>query len=341
MASSGTYTWNPSTYSIITGCLRLLSAIQTGEIPPDDEYQDALDALNGLTKHWQASGIHVWAEQDCTLFFQPGQYQYQLGQVSPDICCLSNAWTQTSLTANAAAAASTIAVASIAAASSTASAIAANSAIGIFLESGRIFWSVVTGVSGLTVALESVLPSPALSGAYVVTFAQAAAIQRPLKVPAARRYQFAAPGADPIETPMMIMSRIDYAAQPQKAVPGIPTQWFYDAQIVPSPASPFAPLGQMNIWPAPENVLSAMKFTAQRPLADFATQANTADLPQEWISSLRFNLAVELAPEYDCPAQRFQMIKLLADEKLEAVKAWDREAEPVLFGVAYDPTSRV
>ena len=88
MASSGTYTWNPSTYSIITGSLRLLSAIQTGEIPPDDEYQDALDALNGLTKHWQASGIHVWAEQDCTLFFQPGQYQYQLGQVSPDICCL-------------------------------------------------------------------------------------------------------------------------------------------------------------------------------------------------------------------------------------------------------------
>ncbi len=345
MASSDTYTWNPNVSTIILGALRLLSAIQSGEIPPADEYQDAFDALNGMTKFWQASGIHVWTEYDATLFFQPGQYLYQLGTGSIDFSTGSATWTQTALTTNAAQGATTIAVGAVTPPSSTpyTPGITAGEVIGIWLESGTTFWTTVAGVSGLTVALTVPLPSPALSGAIVVNMGTSNAIVRPLKIPAARRYQFAsAPGSSPetpIETPMMIMSRIDYFSQPQKAVPGIPTQWYYDPAINENFLG--YPMGNMYVWPAPVNNLSAMKFTAMRPLQDFDIATNTADFPQEWISTLRFNLAVELAPEYDCPAQRYQMIKLMADEKLEAVKMWDREAEPVLFGVSYDPGSRI
>lgn len=343
MATSGTFGWNLNTDQIIRGALRLLSAIQSGETPPADEYQDALDALNGLTKHWQASGIHVWTEADATLFFQPGQYQYRLGVGSPDAAVVSSAWSQTALLANVAAGATTITVASATPVVTTATAIAAGDRVGIWLAGGGTFWTTVTGVSGLVVSLAAGLAGPALLGAYVITYAPGPGFIRPLKVPAGRRYQFAGgAGGYPIETPMMIMSRIDYAAQPQKNVPGIPTQWFYDPQIGQvSSGQVAAPLGVMNVWPAPVNNLSAMKFTGMFPLQDFSTQANTADLPQEWISTLRYNLAVELAPEYDCPPTRFQIIKVLADEKLELCRGFDRESEPVLFGVAYDPTSRV
>lgn len=323
MTTSGDSSFNSNTFEIITGAGRLLSAIQTGETLPADEYDDALKALNGLTKLWQASGIHVWAEIDCTLFLQPGQIRYLLGTGSPDHATESANWVQTTLSATAAASASSVTL-------NSTTGVAPGYQIGIWMDAGTVFWTTVNGaLVGSTANLTTPLPSQASSGAQGVSYATP--LVRPLKVPAGRRYQFSTAGGQPIETPMVVMSRIDYANVPNKTTPGTPTQFFFDPQLN---------LAVMNIWPAPANDTVAMKFTAQRPLQDFVTQADTADLPQEWISTLRYNLAVELAPEYDCPAQRFQMIKGLADEKLAMCKAWDREPESVMFGVAYDPTSR-
>lgn len=336
MASTGTYSSTLNTYQIISGALRLLGAIQTGETVEADEYHDSLEALNALTKFWQSTGIHVWSEIDATLFLQPGQVRYVIGTgiVAADHATASADWVQTSLASTAAAGASTISVAS-------AASIVAGDSIGIWLDSGSTFWSAVASVTGTTVFLTSTLTGQATAGNYVVDYTDA--LVRPLKVPAARRYQFAAAGAQPIEVPLMVMSRIDYANVPNKTTPGIPTQYFYDPSTSAGlQGSNSATPGQavFNVWPAPPNNANAIKFTAQRPLQDFSTQANTADLPQEWISTLRYNLAVELAPEYDCAPQRFEMIKMIAAEKLGTSQAWDREPESVMFGVAYYPASR-
>lgn len=323
MASSGTYAYNPNEFEIITGAARLLSAIQTGETLPADEYADFRSALNGLTKLWQASGIHVWSEVDCTLFLQPGQIQYYLGTGSTDHATETKSWVQTATALTASSGATAVLLASV-------TGIATGYHIGIWLDSGTIFWTTVNGApSGVSVPLTTPLPSQVTSGAQVVAYAEP--LVRPLKVPAGRRLQFAAPDGQPIETPMVVMSRIDYANVPNKTTPGTPTQFFFDPQLN---------LAVMNVWPAPSSYTQAMKFTAQRPLQDFLTQADTADLPQEWISTLRYNLAVELAPEYDTPVQRFTIIKALADEKLAMCKMFDREPESVMFGVSYDPTSR-
>jgi hypothetical protein len=323
MATSGDYNFSLSSYKIITGAMRLIYAIQSGEVPPAEEYDDALDALNGMVTHWQASGIHVWSEIDCTLFLQPNQITYQIGQTSTDHCCASGSWTQTALTVLAPAAATTIQVASIAGFS-----IGDN--IGIWLDAGTIFWTTVSITpSGNTVTLTAPLPSQASSGAWAVDYPSA--VVRPLKVPAGRRYLMQPPGGQPIETPMGVMSRLDYGNVPNKNSTGMPTSFFYDPQLV---------LGVMSIWPAPSDDHSAIKFTAQRPLQDFLTQRDTADLPQEWISALRFNLAVEMSPEYDVDPNRFQMIKLLADEKKAMCMAWDREPESVYFGLENRPAVR-
>lgn len=335
MATSGTFSWNLNTAQIINGALRILSAIQSGETPPADEYEDALAALNGLTKFWQASGIHVWSEIDCMLFLQPSQPRYEIGtSVYGAHSCPTIGFAQTELTADAAASDTSIVVGS-------SFNFGVGYPVGIWLDAGTTFWSTVASVTGTTIFLTSALPSAAASGAIVVNYQTD--LIRPLKVLAARRYQFAASDATPIEIPMAIMSRIDYANLPNKTVPGTPTQFFYDPSLtdgLQSLAVGAPGIGQFFVWPAPANNLSAVRFTAQRPLQDFVTQANTADLPQEWISALRYNLAVELAAEYDCPAQRFAMIKALADEKLEMCRAWDRETEPVLFGISMDPASR-
>lgn len=263
MASSGDYSFNQNCYQIITGAMRLIGAIQTGETPPAEEYEDALAALNGLVTHWQASGIHVWSEVDAILLLQPGQISYQIGPGSPDQCYYSKDWVD-----------------------------------GMQLPGG-------------------VPPTTTLP--------------RPLRVPAARRYHFGISGGQSIETPMAVLSRIDYGAVPNKTTPGVPTQFFFDPKLV---------LAEMYVWPAPRDTSDAIKFTCQRPLQDFTTQRDTADLPIEWISTLRFNLALELAPEYDCPAERFQIITQMATQKLLMCQAWDREPESVYFGLENFPATR-
>jgi hypothetical protein len=340
MTSTGTYSATLNTYQIISGALRLLGAIQTGETVEADEYSDSLEALNALTKFWQSTGIHVWSEVDCHLFLNAGQTRYVLqGDPTVDASVLTHAtvtagYAQTSLTSTAASGATSIAVASN-------SNFAAGRWAGVWLDSGVTSWARVVSVSGTTIFLDTALAGHATSGAQVSSYV--ADLYRPLRVPAARRYQYAAAGAVPIEVPLMVMSRIDYANVPNKATPGIPTQYFYDPSMNAGSQAAYSNTpGQsvFYVWPAPSNNQNAIRFTAQRPLQDFTTQANTADLPQEWISTLRYNLAVELAPEYDCAPQRFQMIKLLAEEKLATSMAWDREPESVMFGVSMYPASR-
>jgi hypothetical protein len=333
MSASNSYSYAPNTYNLIQGAARLVSAIQTGETLDDSEYSDMLFALTGLIAAWQASGIHVWCEQDATLFLQPDQVTYQIGSGSPDHCCLSNAWFQTATTVSAAAAATALTVAStsgIFPLQGSSNAIKSGDNIGVWLDNGTIFWTTVSGApSGLVVPLAAPLPSAATSGAQIVDYTTA--LVRPLRVPGGRRYIYAAIGGQPIETPLSVYSRLDYGQVPNKTTPGTQTAFFFDPQLT---------FSLMNAWPNPNSAQSAMKFTAQRPLQDFLTQANTADLPIEWSSALRFNLAVEIAPEYDVPAERFQMIKGLADEKLGSVQMWDREVESIYFGVENQPAVR-
>lgn len=322
MASSGDYSFNPNTYSIITGALRLIGAIQTAETPPAEEYEDAMAALNGLITHFQATGIHVWSEEEVTLFLQPGAGYYEIGYGSPDHCCLSNAWGQTTLPFGAAAGATSITVAD-------ASFITGGNHVGTIRDSGALFWTQASAnPTGNVVPLAQGLPGAAAPGSIVVSYAQP--MVRPLRVPAARRYRLS-PDGHGIETPMGVMARLDYANIPNKQNQGVPTAFFFDPE-----------LGRaiMKIWPTPSTSLEAVKFTAQRPLQNFTTQRDTADIPVEWISCLRFNLAVELAPEYDVPAERFQVISAMAQQKYAVCSTWDREPQSVYFGLESFPAVR-
>ncbi|ACI52306.1 conserved hypothetical protein [Gluconacetobacter diazotrophicus PA1 5] len=304
MTTSGTATWNPGASSIINGALRLIGAIASGETPPASEYADALMALNGLIKSWQVSGVHVWAQAEGTLVLQPGQAQYAIGVNSADHA--TGAAGITASTVLAAAGAVQVALASGAG-------IAVGSQVGIVLDAGPVFWSSVVSVSGSTVYLASALPSQASAGAAVV--ACGAPFARPLKVSGARVVD----PATGVETPLIPMSRLDYANLSGKTAPaGVPAQYFYDPQLGS---------GVFSVFPAPAAGLTVVRFTCQRPLQDFSSQADTADVPQEWSSALRFALAVELGPEYDCPQARMTMLKGMADEKFAVVSKWDIEPE--------------
>lgn len=57
------------------------------------------------------------------------------------------------------------------------------------------------------------------------------------------------------------------------------------------------PLAKINLWPVP-SVTTKLILYMQDPLASLANSNATIDLPPGYARALRFNLALELAPEY-------------------------------------------
>lgn len=297
-----------------------VGAVQANETVGADELNDIADALNGMITEWDAIGIHVWTQQEAMLFTEPNQELYYMGTGSTDNFANQTSWSSTTLLVTGNPGDSFVSVSSI-------MGIGDDFNIGIVLNSGAIFWTVVNGApSGNLIELDAPLPSVANVNNPVYFYRTP--LIRALRIPAARRYLF----SSTIETPMIRMSRQDYMDLPNKQSTGVPTQYFYDPNI--------SPQGLFYLWPTPVDATNGIRFTWYRPIYTFANPSDTPDLPNEWINCLIFNLAVEISPDYGVPDNVFSRIKLLADQKLDRLTGWDREPESVYFGMDFDQTSR-
>jgi hypothetical protein len=319
MTTSGTDTYNETQSQIIYASARKLGFISFEETLSANAYTAFSNQLNVNIKALDATGLHLWTEEEAILFLQPGQYSYTLGGTTTDNCAWTN-YNQTALTNNASQGATSIVV-------NSATGFAANYYVGVGLNSGAIAWSKESGApSGTTITLSTPLPGPAAAANYV--FVYQTQILRPLRVVSGRRFAF----NGQIDTQMIQMSRVDYRNQPNKSNLGVLTQFFYD------PRGGSNTQGVMWIWPAPSSVNNALKFTWWRQIQDFSTPGNNPDLPQEWLDFLIWSLAEKMAAEADCPAERYAMIKEQASAAFDVVSGFDREPESYLFGYDADQT---
>ena len=88
--TSGTASFSYGRDQIIKSAARKIGAIASGETPDAQTIQDFSDQLNIMVKAWNASGIHIWTEEEATLFLQPNQVSYVLGGTTTD----QAAWSQ-------------------------------------------------------------------------------------------------------------------------------------------------------------------------------------------------------------------------------------------------------
>lgn len=319
------YPFSQAVFQVIARALRIVKATGPQEIPSLGQVNNAFVSLNGMVQEWQASGIHVWCEQEGIMFPEVNQVLYRVGGNTTDHFALWDTLAQTALGADGTAGASTITVTSDAG-------IEAGYILGIVMSASTMFWTTVSGTPvGDVVTLATVLPADVAEGA--VVFAYPTAMGRPLRVYGGRRYIY----LSRIENPMIQMARLDYMDLPNKYNQGTITQFFFDPQLGTNTNNPVA---QVNVWPAPSDTSAGMRFTSQRPLQVFEDLTSAQDFPAEWTNALVYNLARELAPEYDLPPEGFSMLQMMAADKLMTAKAWDREPEAILFGYAAQPGYR-
>jgi hypothetical protein len=316
MTTSADFTYNRD--QIIRRALRLVGAIQSGETPGAQENQDCVDALNALVSEWQATGLHLWKESEGVLFLQPNQIQYGLGGSATDQAAITS-----TINASVTTAALTVGTTAIPVAST--SGIVIGDHFGVLLSTNVLFWSTVSSIVGLTVNIASGVTAAVNSGAQ--TYDYTTRIIRPLRIIDARRYYI----PSGIETPLILLSRLDYRELPNKQDTGVVTQLFYDPQLS---------TGYGWVWPAPPDSLSRINFTWMEPIFNFNTAADQPDFPVEWFNCLVWNLAKEIMLEYDVPPQRASMIQIRSKETFDLVSGFDREPESLFFGVNFDQSTR-
>lgn len=310
MSTSGLTLYNPSCLDLITESYALIRVGIEGEPLTAEQAAEALRSLNLMVKAWQADGLHLWTKTEAVLFLVADQVSYALGGTTSDNCALASDVVQTALAIAAISGATSITV-------DDAIDIGEGDYIGVELSDGTLQWTTVDeDPSGSVVPLATALTGAALASG--VVYAYTTKLLRPTRVLSARRRA----SDSNVDVPITIIERPDYFDQPNKTQGATTTMVYYDPQLV---------TGVLYVWSAASVETDTIRFTFERPLEQFDALTNTADLPQEWLETLSYNLAYRLAPKYGFPLNERALLRNDAEAMRGKLLGFDREYGSVNF----------
>lgn len=128
-----------------------------------------------------------------------------------------------------------------------------------------------------------------------------------------------------IDSPMMLISRQEYNTLGSKFSTGTMNSFFYDVRNLD---------GKLNVFLTPTTDTATnyeFHFVYQRPIYDITTAQASPDFPNEWMNTLVWNLADQLAIEYGVPMGNRQEIALRARAYIEQLEGWDVEIASTFF----------
>lgn len=185
--------------------------------------------------------------------------------------------------------------------------------IGIRLDDNTRQWSKIVEVLSMT----QVFNADGLTSAAVIdnsVFSIPELISRPVRILQLRRDKI--DSTDEIEASQW--SREEYFAQPNKTSQGTINNWYYSPQLTD---------GRLYIWQTANDVDQIARFTFERPINITDDTTDTADFPSEWFRTLKYNLAVDIAPEYRIPQDRLDRLIFKAEQLLEDSLGFDFEPD--------------
>lgn len=125
-----------------------------------------------------------------------------------------------------------------------------------------------------------------------------------------------------ISTPILIISQDEYDAIPVKNTPsGVVDRLLY---------VPDFPEGRVTVYPVPTEAVT-LNINASRQINGPATLQTTLVLPPGYLRMYRYNLAVELWPEYTNASTDINAIKAIARESLGKIKVANSDIPTARF----------
>lgn len=313
MATSGSVDFTQTRNEIIADALVHLNVLDAGEDADSVDDTFAARQLNRMLKTWMIDGIHLWTRQEAYLFTQKSQASYTLGPSGSAKATLVSETVSTTLAADESSGDGTVKLSSV-------TGISTSDNIGVVLDDDTIEWFTVSSISSPDVTLSGSLGGDASSGNPV--FAYTDKIGKPLRVIDAQRRS-----KDDIDTPIIMVSHEEYQRLPNKTDTGKTNQVYYH---------PLRDTGSVYLWPEPETAADRIRMTCQFAIEDMDSTVDNLDLPQEWLDTAVWNLALKLAPSYGVGGEMYKQIRDEAQRLYQGLLMWDQQPESLYFQPAMD-----
>ena len=302
MPTSGIYRLGSTFNEIAEESLDVLQIGADGETLDGNMVERCRKSANFMLKAWAGQGIHLWTQEEGTLFLVVGQSKYDFSSSN-----LANDWNETTLSADEASGQATLSCTST-------EAINVDDVVGVLLDTNDIHWSTVSSKSTLTITIASPITSAAISGSQVRSYVPGSFI--PVnRITDVRRRE-----SNNYEIPINFESRDDYFNLPDKTSQGEPVQSYFSRQET---------TGLMYIWPPPATAKTAINFSYERPIQIIENASDTIDIPEYWYEALIYNLAKRLIPKFGCTVTRAQILNGMAQEFLDIALDFDSEMYPI------------
>lgn len=301
--------WQATRNGIINAALRKVSSNDSGDSIPGHEVDDAAFQMNAIIKEWMGRGIDLWLRREITLFLVSGTQKYSLGTANA-----TESYVETDIRVSAVAADTVVDV------DSTTGFVLGDN-IGVKLDDGTIHWTTIAAIPDTdTVTLTAAVPSAAAidNSVYVYTTKSG----RPQKI----LYAYRRDGTN--DTPVGIISREEYSTLSNKGSSGPVNQIHHDPQLT---------TGNLFVWPAVDTSVDKLILIAQDIVSNLDTAAGNPEFPPEWHNALLWNLAEEMAPEYEYEKRNPKGMKFLsykAKDKLETLLDYDVGESDMRMGMS-------
>jgi len=337
MAFSGDKTWGLTRDDIIAAALRKCGAYDSANGATATEIADAATSLNAIIKEWSAEGLGIWLRQKTIVFLNRGQPYYWLGPNPTNSAtnriyhqaCADSVYKEAPLSADLAGGATILTIADTAwldANRQTATKPTATGPpqIGIRLDDLTIHWTTIAAVGTDTVTISAGLPAAASAGAMVYSFLTRTS--RPIRCLLAYRTS-----TDGIDNEVTLIGRTAYEQLSSKYASGEPTQVSFEATITEQTSS--ALHSMLHVWPVQNSIsCDRLGLLTEHYADDMDAAGNNPQFPAEYANALIWNLAAEMADEYDVPPVKLAGIVRRAEvKKANVIAASDMENASLLL----------
>lgn len=156
---------------------------------------------------------------------------------------------------------------------------------------------------------------------YNIGLSQTVSVAKPLKI-----YQAFRRTTNNVDVPMTILSQQQYNMLGNKTSSGAPSQLYYNSQ---------RDYGTLSLYPVPDSTVTSdvVRIYYQRPIEDFDASTDNADIPQEMLRALKYDLANEMAFEYGIPATDRQVLEQRSERYKAEALAFNIEDTSYYFQV--------
>jgi len=129
----------------------------------------------------------------------------------------------------------------------------------------------------------------------------------------------------PVDTPVQLLSQQEYMTLGSKFSTGVANSIYYEIR---------QNTGNMYVYLTPDYNAAYqydLYFMAQQPIQDINTGSSIPNFPVEWMNTLVWNLADQLAIEYSVPGNHRQEIAARAKAYRDQLTDWDVESVSTFF----------